>query len=107
MKRRPITGVVSALALAAAVTLFAQTPTPSGGAQPPSGSGQAPPAAAQAPPGGLSPAQARLRPRSEEHTSELQSHDNLVCRLLLEKKKYQPLYSQTVRPASTRPTKRY
>src|SRR3954464_6990238 len=26
--------------------------------------------------------------RSEEHTSELQSHDNLVCRLLLEKKKY-------------------
>src|SRR3954467_3874045 len=24
--------------------------------------------------------------RSEEHTSELQSHDNLVCRLLLEKK---------------------
>src|SRR5690242_21295266 len=29
---------------------------------------------------------ARLR-RSEEHTSELQSHVNLVCRLLLEKKK--------------------
>src|SRR3954466_7847589 len=27
------------------------------------------------------------RVRSEEHTSELQSHDNLVCRLLLEKKK--------------------
>src|SRR3954463_12192687 len=27
-------------------------------------------------------------PRSEEHTSELQSHDNLVCRLLLEKKKH-------------------
>src|SRR3954462_4459797 len=26
--------------------------------------------------------------RSEEHTSELQSHDNLVCRLLLEKKKH-------------------
>src|SRR3954463_13407645 len=24
--------------------------------------------------------------RSEEHTSELQSHDNLVCRILLEKK---------------------
>src|SRR3954463_5684821 len=24
--------------------------------------------------------------RSEEHTSELQSHDNIVCRLLLEKK---------------------
>src|SRR5260370_2072695 len=32
-------------------------------------------------------AHARRRPRSEEHTSELQSHLNLVCRLLLEKKK--------------------
>src|SRR2546425_6984828 len=30
---------------------------------------------------------ARLRPRSEEHTSELQSLAYLVCRLLLEKKK--------------------
>src|SRR6266850_8292448 len=29
----------------------------------------------------------QLRPRSEEHTSELQSPCNLVCRLLLEKKK--------------------
>src|SRR5690242_21345288 len=28
-----------------------------------------------------------VRLRSEEHTSELQSHVNLVCRLLLEKKK--------------------
>src|SRR5258708_30308093 len=28
-------------------------------------------------------------PRSEEHTSELQSPDHLVCRLLLEKKKKQ------------------
>src|SRR2546427_7549318 len=28
-------------------------------------------------------------PRSEEHTSELQSQSNLVCRLLLEKKKIQ------------------
>src|SRR5260370_23251428 len=28
--------------------------------------------------------------RSEEHTSELQSHLNLVCRLLLEKKKDTP-----------------
>src|SRR5947207_4570605 len=27
------------------------------------------------------------RTRSEEHTSELQSHSDLVCRLLLEKKK--------------------
>src|SRR2546426_2406758 len=30
--------------------------------------------------------------RSEEHTSELQSPCNLVCRLLLEKKKKQPIY---------------
>src|SRR2546430_8422594 len=29
----------------------------------------------------------RARSRSEEHTSELQSQSNLVCRLLLEKKK--------------------
>src|SRR5947207_7343108 len=28
-----------------------------------------------------------FRSRSEEHTSELQSHSDLVCRLLLEKKK--------------------
>src|SRR5438132_8655287 len=28
-----------------------------------------------------------VRERSEEHTSELQSHSDLVCRLLLEKKK--------------------
>src|SRR5260221_1950692 len=28
-----------------------------------------------------------MRTRSEEHTSELQSHSDLVCRLLLEKKK--------------------
>src|SRR5947207_14891117 len=34
-----------------------------------------------------SPAIATRRRRSEEHTSELQSHSDLVCRLLLEKKK--------------------
>src|SRR5215216_8054817 len=32
-------------------------------------------------------------PRSEEHTSELQSPDHLVCRLLLEKKKKRIIYS--------------
>src|SRR2546430_4951862 len=37
-------------------------------------------------PGRVSASAARLR-RSEEHTSELQSQSNLVCRLLLEKKK--------------------
>src|SRR5471032_3562202 len=33
--------------------------------------------------------------RSEEHTSELQSHHDLVCRLLLEKKKKKPIQTQT------------
>src|SRR6266496_5455813 len=36
------------------------------------------------------PAGSRPRPRSEEHTSELQSRRDLVCRLLLEKKKKNP-----------------
>src|SRR5260221_9051846 len=39
--------------------------------------------------------------RSEEHTSELQSHSDLVCRLLLEKKKneaQQPLPAATHHP---------
>src|SRR5438034_5215326 len=35
----------------------------------------------------LAMARYALRVRSEEHTSELQSHSDLVCRLLLEKKK--------------------
>src|SRR5437773_6834946 len=35
----------------------------------------------------------RLVGRSEEHTSELQSHHDLVCRLLLEKKKKKYHYS--------------
>src|SRR3712207_7308819 len=34
-----------------------------------------------------------LSPRSEEHTSELQSRQYLVCRLLLEKKKLQSHHS--------------
>src|SRR2546427_3649061 len=43
------------------------------------------------------------RVRSEEHTSELQSQSNLVCRLLLEKKKQTPSTSPTQRPPSLRP----
>src|SRR4051812_49894656 len=45
--------------------------------------------------------------RSEEHTSELQSHVNLVCRLLLEKKKKQSTrrhdatYTAPLRPQVT------
>src|SRR2546426_7547130 len=39
----------------------------------------------------------REKDRSEEHTSELQSPCNLVCRLLLEKKKHHtPYYSNTL-----------
>src|SRR2546426_7850527 len=36
---------------------------------------------------GITPKRRVIRNRSEEHTSELQSPCNLVCRLLLEKKK--------------------
>src|SRR2546427_4633502 len=39
--------------------------------------------------------------RSEEHTSELQSQSNLVCRLLLEKKKT-PIYRDFPTPAQRR-----
>src|SRR6476660_6535242 len=41
--------------------------------------------------------------RSEEHTSELQSPDHLVCRLLLEKKKHtsaEPIYDKTHNPSA-------
>src|SRR5260221_10178070 len=38
-----------------------------------------------------------LRRRSEEHTSELQSHSDLVCRLLLEKKKKKNIHEQIAR----------
>src|SRR5690606_40005640 len=40
--------------------------------------------------GGLLAWAAFTLPRSEEHTSELQSRENLVCRLLLEKKNSSP-----------------
>src|SRR4051812_49793368 len=49
----------------------------------------------------------RGAPRSEEHTSELQSHVNIVCRLLLEKKKnitsnvVQPLHHALTSPNTT------
>src|SRR6266478_8718665 len=38
--------------------------------------------------------------RSEEHTSELQSQSNLVCRLLLEKKKSKKAYKNTIKKNS-------
>src|SRR5258707_2483772 len=43
-----------------------------------------------------------LRGRSEEHTSELQSRQYLVCRLLLEKKKLRPTAYRTPRQSSRR-----
>src|SRR3712207_7707120 len=46
--------------------------------------------------------QVAYRPRSEEHTSELQSRQYLVCRLLLEKKK-----NRTSVPIQTIPIYRY
>src|SRR4051812_49905379 len=52
-------------------------------------------------PHSCSPSSPAAAARSEEHTSELQSHVNLVCRLLLEKKKQtshppRPLLAQHV-----------
>src|SRR2546427_6324523 len=41
--------------------------------------------------------------RSEEHTSELQSQSNLVCRLLLEKKKAVPAVKATRQPPTPTP----
>src|SRR6266700_6924284 len=40
--------------------------------------------------------------RSEEHTSELQSRENLVCRLLLEKKKKTKIRSTTTKKKKNR-----
>src|SRR2546430_7669174 len=53
--------------------------------------------AAQARTGGAARARGtRVGPRSEEHTSELQSQSNLVCRLLLEKKKKKQITETTL-----------
>src|SRR5260370_27597996 len=50
----------------------------------------------------------KRRSRSEEHTSELQSHLNLVCRLLLEKKKtYPPNIDEKMHPSTFRHTRPY
>src|SRR2546430_7799757 len=50
-------------------------------------------------PGHASPMELLPR-RSEEHTSELQSQSNLVCRLLLEKKKKNSYVTSAVIPSS-------
>src|SRR5438093_5806756 len=56
----------------------------------------------------LAPGERRVWTRSEEHTSELQSLTNLVCRLLLEKKKkknkiYIATHTNTETQANSRP----
>src|SRR2546430_6349069 len=58
----------------------------------------APPAPARSPCRGPLHGADQASARSEEHTSELQSQSNLVCRLLLEKKKKEkiPLMSVTL-----------
>src|SRR5258708_16942296 len=65
------------------------------------------PAPSALPPRGIQDRAARetpLRTRSEEHTSELQSPDHLVCRLLLEKKKKRKHQTQrTTRTSATYP----
>src|SRR5690242_21592299 len=66
----------AAPALAQGQPLRAPGPLGAAGRDPPGAAGAAP-----------RPEAGRDRARSEEHTSELQSHVNLVCRLLLEKKK--------------------
>src|SRR3712207_7955598 len=45
--------------------------------------------------------------RSEEHTSELQSRQYLVCRLLLEKKKNTPSHSIIYEDKDVLPSRRY
>src|SRR2546430_9063428 len=45
--------------------------------------------------------------RSEEHTSELQSQSNIVCRLLLEKKKQTNISNVEHRPAEVSTSRRY
>src|SRR5438477_8034204 len=54
---------------------------------------------------GASPGGSVLLGRSEEHTSELQSHVNLVCRLLLEKKKIQHASSEIYYQHHRRPAR--
>src|SRR5947208_7291220 len=87
-------------------TLFRSPPRREGGrCRPPSA--PAPPTGAPTgsrprswPPGrrDRGPAAPGRRGRSEEHTSELQSPDHLVCRLLLEKKKTKKVNTHTKRP---------
>src|SRR2546430_13240747 len=74
----PVSNAGSDIIASASVHARGATPRPSSAGAPPGSRGRVPADEA----------------RSEEHTSELQSQSNLVCRLLLEKKKdLQPNYA--------------
>src|SRR2546426_5105294 len=90
--------VTAAAAAAHSAAPFTASPVPPAAARPVIPTPVRPKPVASATPGGAVPARPRpvasaapgaipLEERSEEHTSELQSPCNLVCRLLLEKKK--------------------
>src|SRR2546427_3348371 len=67
------------------ITKYSTTNISASGAMPYSCDMKSPPEAAAA--GAVWAKAEEINTRSEEHTSELQSQSNLVCRLLLEKKK--------------------
>src|SRR5438034_7262187 len=71
------------------------SPRPAGDARKASAIDLLPPPPRRYSPGSIS--QGMIMRRSEEHTSELQSHSDLVCRLLLEKKNEKlPENSETI-----------
>src|SRR5947207_6054427 len=83
-------------------TLFrspSSRPTAPGTGSPPASPGWLAPAIRCPAPADRGRAPAPAAGRSEEHTSELQSHSDLVCRLLLEKKKEQD--GSAARPVPT------
>src|SRR3712207_8167299 len=59
--------------------------------------------ATEQPGAGKAAASAPRHERSEEHTSELQSRQYLVCRLLLEKKQHLNLSHRRRRPTTSKP----
>src|SRR5947207_12117210 len=65
-----------------------------GGAALPPGGRDAQPLTSRVLKNGSRPSWSGSRGRSEEHTSELQSHSDLVCRLLLEKKNKLSLFQR-------------
>src|SRR2546430_9894537 len=80
----PISCSLSACGCGSALTICATSTPVKGGAAAPSASSSIPAMVRREPSSGAGHG---TFTRSEEHTSELQSQSNLVCRLLLEKKK--------------------